>query len=135
MTIIIKVMIMFFRALRIKFLKLGWKQHGNQLNWMFTVFRKNYCHHIHVENTSMIVILKIQINWYFSFIIYVVVKRFMTTKNLVMEIQNLVVNHELQHIKSNPECNDDDTIKAIRNLNTFKVRGHDNITRYGPPWF
>ena len=50
-----------------------------------------------------------------------------------MEIQNLVVNHESQHIKSNPECNDDDTIKAIRNLNTFKVRGHDNITRYEPP--
>ena len=135
MTIIIKVMVMFFRALRIKFLKFGWKQHGNQLNWMFTVFRKNYCHHIHVKNTSMIVILKIQINWYFAFIIYVVVKRFMTTKNSVMEIQNLVVNHELQHIMLNPECNDDDTVKAIRNPNTCKVRGHDNITRYEPPWF
>ena len=33
---------------------------------------------------------------------YLVVKKFVITKNSVMKIQNLVVNHESRPIKSNP---------------------------------
>ena len=35
--------------------------------------------------------------------IYLVVKRFMITKNSVVKIQNLVVNHESWPVKSNPD--------------------------------
>ena len=33
---------------------------------------------------------------------YLVVKRLMITKNLVVKIKNLVVNHESETVKSNP---------------------------------
>ena len=48
-----------------------------------------------------IVISKIGINWYFSLIFYLVMKRFLVTKNSVIEIPILVINHESWPVKPN----------------------------------
>ena len=72
---------------------------------MFKVFINNYYEHIHVryishdcnfEDINQLILA-------ISLIFYIVVKRFMITKNSIVEVQNLVVNHESRVVKSNPE--------------------------------
>ena len=60
-------------------------------------------------------------------------KKFMTTKNSVVGIQNLVVNHESRPVKSNPENHNFPDL-LISNLNPagnymFKVNNRNTRTR------
>ena len=68
---------------------------------MFRVFMNNY-QHIHVKYISHDCNFEDINQLKFSFDFYFVVKRFMITKNPVVEIQILVLKHESRPVKSYP---------------------------------
>ena len=53
----------------------------------------------------MIWISQLLIHWYFSLILYLVIKRFIIVKNSVVKIPNFIMNHESQTVKLN--CDND----------------------------
>ena len=88
---------------------------------MFKVFISNY-KHIHVRYISHDCIFEDINQLMFFFDILCCLEKFMITKNSVMEVQNLVLNHESRPVKLNPDLYGNFELSIEKSLKSIKLK-------------